>query len=79
MVSSAVGMKMRKRVICPIGRIMPPQFSNVYLSSTVSHITEQNLVSMVRLRISLKEKLSTRSSMVDGLSVGSATSDLYRN
>ena len=44
MVSSAVGEKVRKRVIPPSGRINPLELKSASLLLTVSHMTEQNLV-----------------------------------
>jgi hypothetical protein len=65
MASSAVGEKVRERVISPNGRIRPPELSIASLSLMVSQSTEQNMVCRVLLCISLKEKLSARSSMVE--------------
>jgi len=40
MVSSAVGAKVRKRVMFPSVRMIPPQFKSVSLSLNVSQKTE---------------------------------------
>ena len=49
MVSSAVGEKVRNRVIPSNGRIRPPEMSSASLSLTVLKKTEQNLVYKVFL------------------------------
>ncbi len=49
-----------------IGRIMPPELSNMSLSLMVSQRTEQNMVCRVFFWTSLKEKPSTRSSEMEG-------------
>ncbi len=55
MVSSDVDEKVRKRVIPRIGRIRPPELSNVSLSLMVSQNTEQNLVCRVFLYLVERE------------------------
>ena len=72
MVSSAIGEKVRNRVIYPNARIDPSELSNASLSLTGSQRTEHNLVCTILFYISLKEKLSAKSSMVDGSMLGSA-------
>ncbi len=66
MVSSAAGEKIRKRFIPTIGRIRPPELSNILLMLMVSQRTEQNWVCRVLFETSLKDKLSARSAVVEG-------------
>ena len=71
MVSSVVGEKVRKRAIPLNERIRPPERSSVSLSLTVSQRTDQNLVCMVFFCISMNEKFCDRSSMMEGVVLGS--------
>ncbi len=80
MVSSVVRETVsRKRVLPPNGRISPPELSNASLLLMISHSTDQNLVCRVLLCISPKEKLSARSSMVEGSVLGSVVPVLCRH
>ena len=76
--SSAVGEKVRKRVIPPNGRISPLELNNTSMSLTVSHMIEQNLACKVLFWISLNEKLSASSSVVEESVLGSTIPFLCR-
>ena len=78
-VSSAVGEKVRKRVIPPNGRISPPEMRSASLSLSVSQRTDQNLVCMVLFGISLNRKLSASSSMVEEYALGFVVPFLCRH
>ncbi len=78
MVSSGAGEKVRNKVIPPNGRIRPLYLRSASLSLIVSQITEQNQVYRIIFLISLYEKLSASSSMVEELVSGSGALVLCR-
>jgi len=78
MVSSVVGEKVRNMVILPHERIRPPELRSASLSLLDSQRTEHNMVYIVFFWISLNEKLSTRSSTVEGSMLGSLVPDLCK-
>ena len=74
--SSTVGAKATKIVYRSRGRIIPPISRSVVLSVAVPQRAVQNLAARLFFLVSLKEKLSTRSSRVVGSRVDSVYSDV---